>query len=382
MRFLVIRRALFALMILSLQSFSAFAEETFYNMPRGVTSISQDIYDLHMVIFYICVVIGILVYGVLIYSLIKYRKSKGATAAHFHENTAIEIIWTIIPFLILVVMAIPATKVLFYMQNYAKSDLTIKVTGYQWRWKYEYLDSGIGFFSNLTTSDDEVDGKTAKNKLFLREVDNPLVLPIGKKIRFLITSNDVIHSWWVPEIGVKKDAIPGFIQESWATINDVGTYRGQCSVLCGARHAFMPIVVKAVAQNDYDKWVQNQQQASGVAASAATKQDWTKEELLSLGKTSYDKNCSACHKPDGTGMPPAFPALKGSKIAIGPVKDHILLVLKGVPGTAMQAFANQLSDVDLAAIITYERNSWGNDKAGPNAGGIVKPADVKALRAK
>jgi cytochrome c oxidase subunit 2 len=351
-----------------------------FNMPSGVTPISHEIYTLHMLIFYVCVVIGIIVFSVLIYSLIEHRKSKGAKPADFHSSISIEILWAVIPFIILIIMAIPATNVLIKMDNTAHSQINIKVTGYQWKWQYEYLDYGIKYFSNLSTSSDQRDGKSPKGKWYLLEVDHPLVVPIHKKIRFLVTSNDVIHSWWVPAFGIKRDAIPGFIYEAWATIDTPGIYRGQCAELCGINHGFMPIVVEAKTEADFQKWAAENAPSQQPSAPA---QPMTKEALLSEGQQQYASSCSVCHKPDGNGMPPAFPALRGSKKAVGPVSGHIDIVLHGKPGTAMQAFGPQLNDEQIAAIITYERNSWGNDdqnKYGKNAGGLVQPADIAKAR--
>ncbi len=346
------------------------------NMTSGATEISNSVYGLHMIVFWICVAIGVVVFSVLIYSLIMHRKSKGAVAAHFHEHMTLEIVWAIIPFIILVVMAVPATKLLMRMNDDSNADVTVKITGYQWRWKYEYLDQNISFFSNLATPQDQLSNKAPKGQWYLLEVDHPLVLPIHKKIRFLMTSTDVIHSWWVPALGVKRDALPGFINEAWARIDTPGTYRGQCAELCGTNHGFMPIVVQAVSEDDFEKWVQQQTGQQAQAAAAAT-QKMTKDDLMKKGEASYNTYCAACHKPDGSGMPPAFPALKGSKIATGPVADHLHIVLNGKPGTAMQAFGTQLTDDVIASIITYERNSWGN-----NTGDLVQPADVTAARKK
>ncbi len=349
-----------------------------FNLTPGVTPISRDIYDLHMTIFWICVAIGILVFSVLIYTLIKHRKSKGHKPADFHSSVKIEIIWAVIPFIILVIMAIPATIVMMRMDDSAKADLNLKVTGYQWKWKYEYLDQGISFFSNLSTPKSQLQNKSPKNKWYLLQVDKPLVVPIHKKIRFLVTSNDVIHSWWVPALGIKRDAIPGFIHEAWARIDKPGTYRGQCAELCGIDHGFMPIVVVAKTQEDFDKWVATQTKAK--AEKAKPSRTMTKKELMALGEKTYLEKCSVCHKPDGTGMPPAFPPLKDGEVTIGPVSGHIAIVLNGKPGTAMQAFKEQLSAEQIAAVVTYERNSWGNNnkgKYGKQAGGIVQPATVK-----
>ncbi len=355
-------------------SFASHAEMKL-NMPRGVTPLSRNIFDLHMTILYICVAIGVAVFGVMIYSLIYHRKSKGAKPADFHEHTSLELVWAVIPFVILVVMAIPATRVLMEMEDTSKSDVTIKITGYQWKWKYDYLDEGISFFSNLSTPIEQVQGKQEKGKWYLYEVDKPMVIPIHKKIRFLVTANDVIHSWWVPEFGVKRDAIPGFIHEAWARVDRPGIYRGQCAELCGVNHAYMPIVVKAVSEADYSKWVAQQRQAVAKAA-AASKKDWTQAELMKQGKTAYDKYCAACHKVDGTGIPPLFPPLQGSSIAVGgSVARHIEIILDGVQDTAMQAFREQLSDSEIAAIVTYERNAWDN-----NTGDVVQPGVVAAQR--
>jgi cytochrome c oxidase subunit 2 len=355
-----------------------------FNMPVGVTPISRDIYYLHMTIFWVCVVIGILVFGVLIYSLIKHRKSTGRVASQFHSSTKVEILWAVIPFIILVVMAIPATVVLSRMEDDTKADVNIKVTGFQWKWKYEYLDQGISFFSNLSTPQDQIDGKAPRGQWYLLEVDKPLVLPIHKKIRFLVTSNDVIHAWWVPAFGIKRDAIPGFIHESWARIEKPGVYRGQCAELCGMRHGFMPIVVIAKTEDDFNKWVAEQKKGeTSSATTAETPKTMTKDQLLAEGQTVYSASCSVCHKPDGNGMPPAFPALKGSPITTGPVAAHINIVLNGRPGTAMQAFKDQLTDEQIAAVVTYERNSWENGdsaKHGVHAGGLVQPFDVTNVR--
>ncbi len=351
-----------------------------FNMTSGVTPISHQIYTLHMLIFYVCVVIGVIVFGALIYSLIEHRKSKGAEPADFHSSLSIELLWAIIPFVILILMAIPATQVLIQMDNTAHPDLNIKVTGYQWKWQYEYLDSGIKYFSNLSTPPDQLSSQSPKERWYLLEVDHPLVVPIHKKIRFLVTSNDVIHSWWVPALGIKRDAIPGFIYEAWASIDTPGTYRGQCAELCGVNHGFMPIVVEAKTEEDYVKWVAANAPANKPAAPAAP---MTQNALISEGQQVYNTTCSVCHKPDGSGMPPAFPALRGSKIANGAVAGHIDIVLHGKPGTAMQAFGPQLTDEQIAAVITYERNSWGNgdkSKYGKQAGGLVQPADIAKAR--
>lgn len=353
----------------------AFAAELQFNMPRGVTPIANQIHTLHMTIFWICVAIGVVVFGVLLYSLIVHRKSRGYEAAQFHEHPVLEMTWAIIPFIILVAMAVPATQVLMRMEDYRNSEVTIKITGYQWKWKYEYLDQGISFFSNLSTPADQIQNKSPKDQWYLLQVDHPLVVPIHKKIRFLVTSNDVIHSWWVPDLGIKRDAIPGFIHEAWAEIDRPGTYRGQCAELCGVNHGFMPIVIEAKTDADFQQWVASQKPGQAAKIPVLTGKNWTKDELMKRGEQAYNTTCAICHKTDGVGAPPNYPAMKGSKIATGPIAAHINIVLNGKPGTAMQAFGPQLSDNDLAAIITYERNAWGN-----NTGDVIQPADVAAKR--
>jgi len=348
------------------------------NMTEGVTSISRDAHDLHMLVLWIVTIVGIAVFGVIIYSLIYHRKSKGAVAAQFHESTTIEVIWTIIPLVVLVLIAIPATKTLLEIEDASNPDITIKVTGWQWKWQYEYLDEGINFFSNLDAKSNEarklnsgIDVKTVEH--YLLDVDKPIVIPVGKKVRFLATANDVIHSWWVPALGMKRDAIPGYINEFWTRVDEPGVYRGQCAELCGKDHGFMPIVVKAVSDSEYQSWVKEQKLAMAEAEAGSDK-TWTKDDLMKRGEQVYNASCAACHQPTGTGIPGVFPGLVNSKITIGPAADHINIVLNGKAGTAMQAFGAQLNDADLAAVITYERNSWGN------AASVVQPADVKAAR--
>lgn len=350
------------------------------NMHRGVTSISRDMYDLHMVAMLICAIIGLIVFGIMLYSLIHHRHSKGYKPATFHHNVRLEIVWTIIPFLILIGLAIPATRVLIRMDDTADSDVTVKIVGQQWKWQYHYLDQGIRYYSNLSTPYAQIENKEPKGAFYLLEVDKPLVLPIHKKIRFLVTSNDVIHSWWVPDLGVKRDAIPGFMHESWARIDKEGVYRGQCAELCGINHGFMPIVVEAVTPEAFNKWVSMQPKLDGPNAltdeplpAPANK---TREELMSLGLEKYTQQCAACHALDGTGLPPLYPALKNSSIAVGhPIARHIALILNGVPGSAMQPYKEQLTDTEIAAIVTYERNAWGN-----NTNDIVQPSAVARVR--
>lgn len=346
------------------------------NMPRGASETSNTVYDLHMLILWICVGIGVVVFGVMFWSILYHRKSQGAKAAQFHESTTVEVIWTVIPFLILIGMAIPSTTVLIDMYDASDSDIDIQVTGYQWKWQYKYLGEDISFFSSLETPKEEIANTQAKNPNYLLEVDNELVVPIDKKVRFLFTANDVIHSWWVPDLAIKKDAIPGFINESWTRISEVGTYRGQCAELCGKDHGFMPVVVKAVTQEDYAIWV-NDQKAAAIATAAAAEQEWSMEDLVATGQKVYEKNCAGCHMVDGSGLPPAFPALNGSQVVLGSIEKHMDIMVNGVPGTAMAAYGKQLSAVELAAVITYKRNTWDN-----NTGEVVSPADLKAYMSK
>ena len=344
------------------------------NMTEGVTGISRTVYDLHMLIFWICVVIGIVVFGAMFYSIVKHRKSKGYQAAQFHESTTVEIFWTLIPFLILVGMAVPATKTLIAMEDTSNADMTIKATGYQWKWHYDYMDEGISFFSNLSTPRDQIENRAEKGENYLLEVDNPIVVPVNTKIRFLVTANDVIHSFWVPELAVKKDAIPGFVNEIWTRIDEPGTYRGQCTELCGKDHGFMPIVVVALEEQEYIDWVA-EQKAAREAELLASGKDWGLADLMAKGEKVYGTNCAACHQANGEGLAGMFPAIKDSPIVTGDLSAHLDIVMHGKSGTAMAAFGPQLSDVDLAAVITYQRNAFGND-----TGDIVQPSDIKAAR--
>jgi len=311
------------------------------------------------------------------YSIYAHRKSVGHKAAQFHENTTVEIIWTVIPFLILVGMAWPATKTLIAFKDTSNPDITIKATGYQWKWGYDYLKgegAGISFLSNLSTPRDQIEGRATKDEHYLLEVDHPLVVPVGKKVRIITTAADVIHSWSVPAFGVKQDAIPGIVRDTWFKADKTGTYRGQCSELCGKDHGFMPVVVKVVTEPQYAAWVAEQKKGTGAVSEEANK-TWTLDELKARGAKVYATNCVACHQANGKGLPPTFPALDGSKIVNGPKAAHIERVVNGKPGTAMAAFGKQLSDVEIAAVITYERNSWGN-----KTGDAIQPAEVKAAR--
>ena len=350
-----------------------------YNLPVGVTSISRSIYGLHMLAFWICVGIGVVVFGALFWAVFRHRKSRGAVAADFRENTRLEIAWTIIPFLILVIMAVPATKALEMMSDTSNADLTIKITGQQWRWRYDYINDGIGFFSSLDAKSTQASKRgsgidPATIDQYLLNVDNPLVVPTHKKIRFLTTAGDVIHSWWVPALGFKKDAVPGFVNEIWARIDTPGTYRGQCTELCGVGHAFMPIVLVAMDQPDYDQWLAGKKAKSAQEAASAGR-TWSRDELYAQGKDVFTRICAACHQANGMGIPGVFPALNGSPIVNGPVAGHLERVMNGKPGTAMPAFATQLSDVEIAGVVTYERNSWNN-----HMGDLVQPAQVKVAR--
>lgn len=427
------------------------------NMPRGVTDISNEVYRLHMLIFWICVAIGIVVFGAMFWSMMFHRKSRGHKAASFHHSTTVEIIWTVIPFLILVAMAIPAARTLIAMESTGSSDMTIKVTGYQWKWRYEYLDgpsAGIDFFSMLSTPLEQINGPgdPMQNEHYLLEVDNPLVVPTNTKIRFLLTSGDVIHAWWVPDFAVKKDAVPGFINEMWTYINEPGVYRGQCAELCGKDHGFMPIVVIAKEPSEYLAWVEQQtgepaalvaqadvepaapvvepapvteaeeeemdlpdaaasmaDTAAGVVAPTADDIAVTEEDqsasaaddtaataeateaaeaapeaatsgadlasVMDAGEKVYSRMCIACHQANGQGLPPAFPAIAGSEVVLGDLAAQVELILNGKPGTAMVAFGPQLNDDELAAVITYQRNAFGND-----TGDLVTPDQIKALR--
>jgi cytochrome c oxidase subunit II len=276
--------------------------------------------------------------------------------------------------LILIGMAIPATKALVAMEDTSNADLSIKVTGYQWKWGYDYMDEGVSFISSLSTPKEQILNQQEKGEHYLLEVDNPLVVPVGKKVRLLLTANDVIHSWWVPDLGMKKDAIPGFVNEMWFRADEEGTYRGQCAELCGKDHGFMPIVVVAKNEADYQQWVTAQKTAMDADAAAAGR-DWNMAELMERGEKVYNSSCAACHQANGEGVPGAFPGLKGGAIVTGPKDAHVDIVLNGKPGTAMGAFGGQLNDIDLAAVVTYERNAWGNDK-----GDLVQPSEVKAAR--
>lgn len=380
--------------IISLFATSAYADYQF-NLQTAATPIATEIYDLHNLILLVCLIIFVIVFGVMFYSLYKHRKSVGHKASQFSHNTKLEIVWTIIPFFILVGMAFPTTQTILRMKNVEGTDMSIKVTGRQWLWEYEYMDAGVKYVSNLSTPRDQIDNKADKTEHYLLEVDNPMVVPAGKKVRLLLTASDVIHSWWIPAFGVKQDAIPGFINEAWFEVDKPGIYRGQCAELCGVGHGFMPIVVEAKPQEEYDAWLMEQKVKLTAEAEAATK-DYSMNELKKHGEGVFNARCAACHQATGKGIPGVFPPLvegeaytnqdtikrlaergfiKDGKIAMGPKDKHLDIVMHGIPGTAMQALGEQMSDLDVAAVITYERNNWGN-----KAGDMVQPAEVAALR--
>ncbi len=367
------------------------------NMPRGVTEISREVYDLHMLIFLVCVAIAVVVFGAMIYSIYAHRKSRGVQPAQFSHSTKAEIIWTIIPIGILVAMAVPAAETLIRMEDTRNSDLTVKVTGYQWKWHYEYIDSGFGFFSSLDRESDlarqvgsGINPDSVDN--YLLNVDNPLVVPVGAKVRLLLTASDVIHSWWVPDFGGKKDAIPGYVNEFWFQAEEPGIFRGQCAELCGRDHGFMPVVVNVVPESEFAEFIAanappavevvpaslttSAPAAAPTPAAAPEPAEWTLEVAMSEGEGLYNAHCGACHQPNGQGLAAAgFPAIAGSAVATGDVAAHIDIGVHGRPGTAMAAFGPQLSDAELAAIITYQRNAWGNA-----TGDLVTPADIAAAR--
>ena len=352
-----------------------------YNLPPPQSEIARQIYDLHTLIMWIIVVIFVVVFGAMTYAIIMHRKSVGHQAEQFHENTTVEIVWTIVPFLILIGMAWPATKTIIAMKDTSQADITIKATGYQWKWGYDYLQEGISFYSTLATPREQIEDYdrkgTKKGEHYLVEVDNPVVVPTGKKVRIITTANDVIHAWWVPALGIKQDAIPGFVRDTWFKADNPGIYRGQCAELCGKDHGFMPIVVEVVTPEQYAQWVDKQKKTAAAQADDPAKA-WKPDELKARGEKVYAANCQACHQPTGMGVPGTFPALSGSKVVNGPKDPQIRTVLNGVvkdgKPTAMASFKH-LSDVEIAAVITYTRNSWTN-----KTGDVVTPADVKAQR--
>lgn len=381
-----------ALLSISIQSHANYN----LNLQTPATPIAQQIYDLHTLILLVCLFIFVVVFGFMFYALYKHRKSEGHIAAQFHQNTLLEVVWTFIPFLILMGIAYPTTQTVLAMKNVDHPDISIKVTGHQWVWEYEYLGEGVNYISNLATPRDQIDNKVAKGMNYLLEVDQPMVVPTGKKVRVLLTSSDVIHSWWVPKIGVKQDAIPGFIHEAWFKVDNPGIYRGQCAELCGVGHGFMPIVVEALALKDYDYWLKTKK-SSLTEANATTTKTYALIELKAQGEKVYLSRCAVCHQANGLGISGIFPPLvdgttftadaevtrplkergfwKDGKVVLGSKVQHLSILMNGISGTAMQPIGQQLSDFEVAAVITYERNNWGN-----HTGELIQPVEVSAMR--
>lgn len=349
-----------------------------FDLREGVTDMSQQIHALHRFSLWVCIVVGVVVFGAMFYSFYAHRRSKRPQPAKFHESTLVEIVWTLVPTLILVSMAVPATITLIEIEDNSDPDLTVLITASQWKWHYEYVGQDIGFYSNLATPQEQIDNQEPKGENYLLEVDNRLVLPTSKKVRFLLASDDVIHSWWVPDFAVKQDAIPGYIQQAWTRVEQPGVYRGQCTELCGKGHAFMPVVVEVRPEAEFDAWLEEQRLAKELASEAAVaarNKEWAMGELLPLGEQVYIDHCATCHQRDGSGKGIKYPALAGSSITTGVVADHIDRVMNGKEDTEMQAWAPQLSDLEIAAVITYERNSWGNNMAD-----IIQPRTIYATR--
>ena len=366
------------LTILVLSAFSSSSSAVNLDLRAGATEMSQRIQTLHHMSLWVCVVVGVIVFGAMFYTIFAHRRSRHPQPAHFHESPRLEIVWTLIPTLILVGMAIPAATTLRDIEDNSDADLTVLITASQWKWHYKYVEADIGFYSHLATPQAQIDNLEPKGENYLLEVDKPLVLPTNKKVRFLTTSKDVIHSWWVPDFAVKQDAVPGFINEAWTRVLKPGVYRGQCAELCGKNHGFMPVVVEVRPEAEFDRWIAAQRQANALASGAAVaarNKEWTLAELLPLGEGTFLKHCATCHQPNGTGQVGKYPALAGSAIATGKTADHLNRVMNGKAGTEMQAWAPQLSDLELAAVISYERNAWGNNTAD-----IVQPKTVYAAR--
>ncbi len=367
----------------SIIAFSAFADsgtavdQYQLNLRKGVTDISAEVYDLHMLMFIICVVIGLLVFAAMFWSMFFHRKSRGVKPANFHESVKVEIAWTIIPFIILIVMAFPAAKTLIAMEDSSNPDVTVLVTGSQWKWHYKYMENDVEFFSVMATQQEQINNKFDKGENYLLEVDRPLVIPTGQKVRFLVTSDDVIHSWWVPDFAVKKDANPGFINEAWTRVNEPGIYRGQCAELCGKDHGFMPVVVVAKDPAEYNAWIAEQEEMQRKAKEEEQRllaMNMSMDELMTIGEQVYLRACAACHQPNGQGLPGVFPSLVGTDMIKNDMPGHIDIVVNGKTGTAMQAFSKQLTMSEIAAVVTYERNAWGN-----NTGEMVQAKDINAV---
>ncbi|MFP6802293.1 MAG: cytochrome c oxidase subunit II [Pseudomonadales bacterium] len=361
-----------------LASFSTLTFAVEFDLREGVTDMSRRIQDLHHLSLAVCVVVGIIVFGAMFYSIVAHRRSRHPKPADFHESLLVEIVWTTVPILILIGMAIPATTTLLEIEDNSDPDLTILITASQWKWHYQYLEADIGFYSNLTTPTAQINNLEPKGENYLLEVDNPLVLPTNKKVRFLTTSNDVIHSWWVPDFAVKQDAIPGFINEAWARLDQPGLFRGQCAELCGKDHAYMPVVVEVRLEAEFDKWIDDQRLAKELSSGQAVadrNKTWTMAELMPIGEQVFLTHCATCHESTGVGQGVTYPALAGGEIPNGPLEVHIDRVMNGRGGTEMQSWAPQLSDRELAAVITYERNAWGNSTAD-----VVQPKTIYATR--
>ena len=358
-------------------TFSGLALALEWNLQPAGSKLAADIHGLHEYVMILCTVIFVGVFGFMFWACYAHRKSKGHQAEQFHENTTVEMLWTVIPALILIVIAWPATRIVVAQKDSSNPAVTIKVTGYQWKWGYDYIKGegeGISFVSTLATPREQIENRAPKGEHYLLEVDNELVVPVGKKVRILTTAADVIHSWWMPAFGAKQDAIPGFIRDLWFRPEKTGTYRSQCVELCGKEHGFMPIVVKVVTQDEYSRWVDEKKKALATIADDPNK-EFNIDDLKQRGERVYAAHCVACHQPTGKGAPPAFPPLDGSRVVLGPQERQIRLVLDGKPNTAMAAFGTQLNDVELAAVITFTRNNWSN-----KTGQVIQPSDVKALR--
>jgi cytochrome c oxidase subunit 2 len=341
-----------------------------------VTRIAEEQHWLMWMLLIICTIIFLLVFGVMFYSIWKHRKSQGAKPASFHESVTVEVIWTLVPFIIVILMALPATKVLVAQKDTTNADLTIKATGYQWKWGYDYLKGegdGISFLSTLDSSQRALSNAgTPEGDNYLLKVDHPLVVPVGKKVRIITTANDVIHAWMVPAFGVKQDAIPGFVRDTWFKAEQTGDFYGQCAELCGKEHAYMPIHVKVLPANEYTTWVEGEKKRLAALADDPNK-TWTLDELVARGQKVYAANCAACHQENGRGGG-AIKALDGSAIVLGPMADQMHVVLEGRNNGTMPAW-KQLSDVELAAVVTYTKNHWSN-----KTGKAVQPAEFKAAR--
>jgi cytochrome c oxidase subunit II len=343
------------------------------------TIVARQIYELHTVVLWICVLIAFIVFGIMFYSIVRHRRSTGRPATQFDSNKPLEIVWTVIPCLIVAGLAYPATRGVVAMKDTSAPDLTIKVTGYQWKWRYDYLGENVSFYSDLATPREQIENKAQKGENYLLEVDRPLVVPVAKKVRLLLTANDVIHGWYVPALGVKQDAIPGFVRDTWFKIDAPGIYRGQCTELCGKDHGFMPVVVEALPEEKYHAWLAAQQATSTAAAAAAATaagNTYSIDEWKADGEKVYARSCAACHQANGQGVAGAFPALAHGAITTGPLAGHIDIVMNGSKkNPAMAAWKHQLSDLEIAAVITYERSAFGN-----TAGDIVQPSQIASAR--